>query len=144
MHLVGFIIRIYQDARSPERQNNSVTLLASIAFFKTTFPVAKFSKDQRYRPSIFLEGLRKTREYLKIVAVSSDIRSKTLPNKSAVRHICARVSGEISVSALQSPVVTICITRFNIQKLYILSTRRIYVLFWISEQKAIISLHSIN
>jgi hypothetical protein len=27
VHLVGFIIRIYHDARSPERQNNSYSLL---------------------------------------------------------------------------------------------------------------------
>ena len=122
MHLFGFIIRIYHDARLPERQNNSVTLLAYIAFFKTTFPVAKFSKDQRYRPSIFLEGLRKAREYLKIVAVSSDIRSKSLPNKSAERHICARIFGEILISALQSLVVTTCTTQFNVQKFYMLPT----------------------
>jgi len=127
VHLVGFIIRIYHYARSPERQNSSVTLLASATCFKTTFPVAKFSNEQRYRLSIFLGGLRETTKPLTIIAISSDIRSKTLPNKSAERYICARVFGEISMSVLQSSLVTICTTRFNIQKFYVLPTQRIYM-----------------
>jgi hypothetical protein len=69
-----------------------------------------------------MEGLRETTKYLRIVAVSSDIRSETLPNKIAECYICARIFGEISLSAVQSSVVTICTTRFNIKKFYMLPT----------------------
>jgi len=42
------------------------------------------------------------------------------------------------------PVVTICITRINVQQFYVLPTQCIYVFGWISEQTPIISLYSIN
>jgi hypothetical protein len=49
-----------------------------------------------------MEGLRETKKSLRIVAASSDIRSKTLPNKDAELHICATAFGEISKSALKA------------------------------------------
>ena len=61
MHLVGFIRRIYHDARSPERQKYRLYLCAGVFNFKETYKVnlrliiSRYFQDIKHMTKIFLE-----------------------------------------------------------------------------------------
>ena len=65
MHLVGFIVRIYHDARSPERQNQVYCLLATLLDFAVVVVVPITVKGEAFSLSDMLVAVyQTTRRYV--------------------------------------------------------------------------------